>query len=107
MELKVVRTPLTTEVVRSLRAGDFVALHGVVYTARDAAHRRMIQAIVSGEPLPFDPAGQVIYYTGPCPGFNHYPLGSCGPTTSGRMDGYAVELLKLGIRGMIGKEKSR
>jgi len=103
MEFKVVTTPLTIEVVRSLKVGDFVALNGVVYTARDAAHRRMVQAIASGEPLPFDPAGQVIYYTGPCPGFNHHPVGSCGPTTSGRMDGYTVELLKLGIKGMIGK----
>lgn len=103
MDHKVLKPPLTGETVRMLRAGDFVTLQGVIYTARDAAHRRMVQAIDGGEPLPFDPAGQVIYYTGPCPGFDKHPIGSCGPTTSGRMDGYTVDLLKLGLRGMIGK----
>ena len=103
MDLKELKPPLTGEIVRMLRAGDFVTLQGVIYTARDAAHRRMVQAITGGETLPFDPAGQVIYYTGPCPGFGNRPIGSCGPTTSGRMDGYTVDLLKLGLRGMIGK----
>lgn len=103
MGLKVLKPPLTGDVVRMLKAGDFVTVQGIIYTARDAAHRRMVQAITGGEPLPFDPAGQVIYYTGPCPGFGSHPLGSCGPTTSGRMDGYTVDLLKLGLKGMIGK----
>lgn len=103
MDIKILKPPLTGDIVRSLNVGDFVRIHGVVYTARDAAHKRMVQAIADGKPLPFDPAGQVIYYTGPCPGFDHHPIGSCGPTTSGRMDGYTVDLLKLGLKGMIGK----
>jgi len=108
MELKVLKPPLTGETVQMLRAGDFVTLQGIIYTARDAAHQRMVRAIADGEPLPFDPAGQVIYYTGPCPGFDNHPIGSCGPTTSSRMDGYTVDLLKLGLKGMIGKgERSK
>ncbi|MGI6549778.1 MAG: FumA C-terminus/TtdB family hydratase beta subunit [Syntrophomonadales bacterium] len=103
MDRKVLKPPLTEETVRSLKAGDFVTIQGIIYTARDAAHKRMVRAIANGEPLPFDPAGQVIYYTGPCPGFGDHPIGSCGPTTSGRMDGYTVDLLRLGLKGMIGK----
>ncbi len=99
----ILKPPLSGDTVGMLQAGDVVSISGIVYTARDAAHSRMIQAIVDRKPLPFDPAGQVIYYTGPCPGFDHHPIGSCGPTTSGRMDEYTVELLKLGLKGMIGK----
>ncbi|MGE5545121.1 MAG: FumA C-terminus/TtdB family hydratase beta subunit [Bacillota bacterium] len=99
----VLKPPLAGDVIRSLKAGDFVTLQRIIYTARDAAHQRMVQAIARGETLPFDPAGQVIYYTGPCPGFGNHPVGSCGPTTSGRMDAYTVDLLKLGLKGMIGK----
>lgn len=103
MKPKKIETPLTEATVLSLRAGDQVALSGVVYTARDAAHQRIVAAIAAGQPLPFDPANQVVYYTGPCPGFDDHPIGSCGPTTSGRMDGYTVALLELGLKGMIGK----
>ncbi|NLV16335.1 MAG: TRZ/ATZ family protein [Syntrophomonadaceae bacterium] len=99
----VIKPPLTQEVVQKLHAGDCVIVTGTVYTARDAAHQRMVQAIAAGKQLPFDPAGQIIYYTGPCPAFEQHPIGSCGPTTSSRMDDYTLDLLKLGLRGMIGK----
>ncbi|MGE5403967.1 MAG: Fe-S-containing hydro-lyase [Candidatus Saccharibacteria bacterium] len=100
---RVVKTPMSDEDVLALKAGDCISLNGVVYTARDAAHQRMVKAIAEGRELPFDPAGQVIYYVGPCPGDDVHPVGSCGPTTSSRMDGYAPKLLELGLKGMIGK----
>ena len=87
----------------SLRAGDRVLLSGVVYTARDAAHKRISQAIDKSEDLPFPINGAVIYYAGPTPAPDHLPIGSCGPTTSGRMDPYTPQLLDLGLAGMIGK----
>ena len=96
-------TPLTPETVRSLRAGDSVLLSGTVYTARDAAHLRMLDCIASGTPLPFDPEGQVIYYAGPTPTPPGRPIGSIGPTTSVRMDAATPVLLAYGLRGMIGK----
>lgn len=91
------------EKARALRAGDRVLLSGMAYTARDAAHRRMAQALGQGEPLPFPLDGAVIYYAGPTPAPAHLPIGSCGPTTSGRMDVYTPALLDRGLAAMIGK----
>lgn len=96
-------TPLSREDIRTLRAGDLVFITGTVYAARDAAHKRMIEALERGESLPFDPAGQIIYYVGPTPAKPGRPIGSAGPTTSGRMDAYAPRLMELGLAGMIGK----
>lgn len=91
-----------------LRAGDRVLLSGVIYTARDAAHKRIFQLLDEGAPLPFDLKGAVIYYAGPTPGQQGMAVGACGPTTSGRMDGFAPRLLELGLAAMIGKgERSR
>lgn len=95
--------PLTREDVLSLRAGEHVLLSGVVYTARDAAHLRMMDCIAKGEPLPVELEGQVIYYAGPTPTPEGRPVGSIGPTTSTRMDASTPALLALGLRGMIGK----
>ena len=96
-------TPLTEEDVKSLHAGEHVLLSGVVYTARDAAHLRMMDLIRAGKPLPVDLAGQVIYYAGPTPTPPGRPVGSIGPTTSTRMDSSTPTLLQHGLRGMIGK----
>jgi len=89
--------------IKSLRVGDTISLTGVVYTARDAAHKRMVQLLDEGEPLPFDVCGQAVYYAGPCPAPPERVIGSIGPTTSGRMDSYAPRLIKEGLRVMIGK----
>ena len=91
------------EAAPSLRAGDRVLLSGTAYTARDAAHKRIAQALEAGEPLPFALEGAVVYYAGPTPAPAHLPIGSCGPTTSGRMDVYTPDLLDHGIAAMIGK----
>ncbi len=96
-------TPLTDEVVLMLRAGDRVLLNGTLYTARDAAHQRMITALDNGAPPPFPIKGQVIYYVGPTPAPPGRPIGSAGPTTSYRMDAFAPRLIGLGLKGMIGK----
>ena len=96
-------TPLGDEQVNALRAGDRVAISGVIYTARDAAHKRMAEALDRGEALPIPIDGQVIYYVGPTPTPPGRVIGSAGPTTSGRMDGYTPRLLALGLRGTIGK----
>ena len=96
-------TPLTEEAVLSLHAGDHVLLSGEVYTARDAAHLRMLDCIASGTPLPMPLEGQVIYYAGPTPTPPGKPVGSIGPTTSTRMDAATPTLLARGLRGMIGK----
>ena len=96
-------TPLTKEKLAGLQAGDSVLISGEIYTARDAAHKRMIEALEKGEALPFDIRDQVIYYAGPTPAKPGQVIGSCGPTTSGRMDAYAPTLLRLGLTGMIGK----
>ncbi len=96
-------TPLTLEQITPLRAGDKVLINGIIYVARDAAHKRMVEALERGEPLPFDPAGQVVYYMGPSPAKPGRPIGSAGPTTSYRMDAYAPRLMAAGIKGMIGK----
>lgn len=98
-----ITVPLTPDVVNSLKAGDIVEITGTVYTARDAAHKRMISLLNEGKPLPFSPEGQVIYYVGPCPAPEGKVIGSAGPTTSGRMDKYTPALIKSGISGMIGK----
>lgn len=96
-------TPLTDADVKKLRTGDKVYISGVIYTARDQAHKRILEAIKSGEKLPFDLRGQIIYYAGPAPAKPGAEIGSCGPTTSYRMDPYAPELIKRGLKGMIGK----
>ena len=99
----VLTTPLTGEDVAALRAGDRVRLNGVVYTARDAAHRRMIECLERGERLPIPIDGQVIYYVGPSPAPPGKVIGSAGPTTSYRMDPYVERLLALGLKATIGK----
>lgn len=96
-------TPLTSESIEGLRAGDSVLLSGVVYTARDAAHARLVELMKRGEPLPIDLNGQVIYYVGPTPAKPGEVIGSAGPTTAGRMDSFAPALLAAGLKGMIGK----
>lgn len=98
-----IETPLTKEVVSSLKAGDRVLISGTIYTARDAAHKRMIAALQNGEKLPIEIENQIIYYAGPSPKKPGEVIGSCGPTTSGRMDAYAPTLIALGQTGMIGK----
>lgn len=98
-------TPLSREDVLSLRTGDQVLLSGVVYTARDAAHLRLVEAMERGEALPLPLQGQVIYYAGPTPTPAGRAIGSIGPTTSIRMDAYTPKLLEKGLRGMIGKGK--
>lgn len=98
-----ITTPMTLATVKSLKAGDQVLISGTVYTGRDAAHLRMIKALENGEALPFDVEGQVIYYVGPTPAKPGEVIGSCGPTTSCRMDDLTVPLLQKGLRGMIGK----
>ena len=95
--------PLDREEVKTLRAGDYVYISGTIYTARDAAHKRLVALIEKGEDLPFCLQDQVIYYVGPTPAKPHQVFGSGGPTTAGRMDAYAPVLMKLGLRGMIGK----
>jgi fumarate hydratase subunit beta len=96
-------TPLTDDVVRTLKTGDNVLISGVIYTARDAAHKQLVALIEKGEELPMDIRGQIIYYVGPCPAKPGMPIGSAGPTTSGRMDPYAPILIENGLKGMIGK----
>ncbi len=103
MKILHISTPLSKEQISTLKAGDRVLLSGTIYTARDAAHKRMLQAIEQGRALPFDLRGQIIYYAGPAPAKPGEIIGSCGPTTSGRMDAYASTFMKLGLSGMIGK----
>lgn len=105
MEIRRIETPLEESLIDTLRAGDKVLLNGFVFTARDAAHKRFIEAIREGRGLPFDVRGQVIYYCGPSPARPGRIIGSCGPTTSSRMDGYAPTLVGMGLKGMIGKGK--
>jgi len=100
-----INLPLTDTDARSLRAGDYVYLTGVLYTARDAAHKRMYEALDAGQKLPVDLNGQVVYYLGPTPARPGHVIGSAGPTTSSRMDKYAPRLLDLGLKGMVGKGK--
>ena len=100
-----IQAPLIKEEIRSLHAGDSVLITGTIYTARDAAHKRMQEALKNGEKLPLAMEGNVIYYMGPSPAREGRPIGSAGPTTASRMDKYAPELLDLGLKGMIGKGK--
>ena len=95
--------PLTDEILEGLRSGDNVLLTGVMYAARDAAHKRMIEALDQGKPLPFAIEGQTIYYMGPSPARQGQVIGSAGPTTSGRMDSHSPRLISQGLKGMIGK----
>ena len=95
--------PFSTRDVEPLKAGDVVRLSGVLFTARDAAHARMAEAIESGGPLPFDPEGQVVYFTGPAPARPGHALGPAGPTTASRMDSYSPLLIERGLKGMVGK----
>ena len=103
MEYKQISLPLTEDQIKTLRAGDAVHLTGTLYTARDAAHKRMMEALERGEDLPFDPAGAVLYYVGPTPARPGAAVGSAGPTSAYRMDAYTPKLLSLGLKGMIGK----
>lgn len=98
-----IKTPLITEEIRKLRVGDRVLINGMLYTARDAAHQKLKEAVNKGDKLPLPLRGQVIYYTGPTPASPGHPLGSCGPTTSSRMDSFVPLLLREGLKGMIGK----
>ncbi len=98
-----ITTPLSDEVVNSLKSGDQVSINGILYTARDAAHKRLIDLLDKGEKLPFDVKGQIIYYVGPTPPKPGAIIGSAGPTTSYRMDPYAPRLMEIGMKGMIGK----
>lgn len=103
IETKKITTPLSEDVIAGLRAGDKVEITGTFYTARDAAHKRLVKMVKDGEKLPFDIRGQVIYFVGPTPPKPGMPIGSAGPTTSGRMDIYSPCLIELGLKGMIGK----
>lgn len=102
---RTIHVPISREDAKSLRAGDYVYLTGTIYTARDAAHKRMQEAMDAGEPLPIELKGNVIYYMGPSPAREGRPIGSAGPTTASRMDKYTPKLLDLGLGAMIGKGK--
>lgn len=101
--VRAVRTDELRSVIPTLRAGDRIALTGTVYTARDAAHKELFRLLDAGEPLPFELRDAAIYYAGPTPGHDGMAVGSCGPTTSSRMDRFAPRLLDLGLAAMIGK----
>jgi len=101
--VKKVLLPLTGETLKDLKAGDNILLTGVMYVGRDAAHKRLVEALDQGKPLPFDIKGQTIYFMGPSPAKPGKPIGAAGPTTSGRMDAYSPRLIAEGLKGMIGK----
>jgi fumarate hydratase subunit beta len=103
MKTKTINLPLTKEAINSLKTGEKLLLSGKIITARDAAHKRMIEALDRGETLPFDLSQYAVYYCGPTPAKEGFPIGSCGPTTSGRMDVYVERLFAEGLRCMIGK----
>ncbi|MDY0259893.1 Fe-S-containing hydro-lyase [Desulfovibrio sp.] len=102
-QVKKIRAPFDETTARSLRAGDRVLITGTILAARDAAHKRLVETLDRGEPLPVDLQGAVVYYLGPSPARPGHPIGAAGPTTSGRMDAYTPRLLKQGLKGMIGK----
>ncbi|MBW2038954.1 MAG: Fe-S-containing hydro-lyase [Deltaproteobacteria bacterium] len=102
-EVKRINTPLTNDVVEGLHIGDKLLITGIIYTGRDAAHKRLIELVDKGEELPFDIKGQIIYYVGPAPAKPGNPIGSAGPTTSYRMDAYSPKLIEMGLKGMVGK----
>lgn len=101
--IKTLTTPLTYDQVKGLKAGDQVSITGVIYSARDAAHKNMVEALNNYRPLPVEVKDQIIYYAGPTPAKPGKAIGSCGPTTSGRMDAYSPAMMEQGLRGMIGK----
>ncbi len=97
-------TPISDEIIKNLKAGDMAYISGTIYTGRDAAHKKMCELLAKGEPMPFDFEGATIYYAGPpCPAKPGTPIGSVGPTTSGRMDLYSPQLIAKGLKVMIGK----
>ena len=100
-----ITAPYDDKTAKELHSGDYVYITGTIYTARDAAHKRMYEALEQGDTLPFDISHNVIYYMGPSPAREGRPIGSAGPTTASRMDKYAPSLLDLGLKGMIGKGK--
>lgn len=100
---KYITTPLTDEKVRNLESGDYVYITGTIYSARDAAHKRMYEAVLENKEIPFDINNAIIYYLGPTPARENQVIGSAGPTTSSRMDKYTPTLLDMGLKGMIGK----
>ena len=102
---KHIQAPLNREEIKNLKSGDYVYITGTIYTARDAAHKRMYEALQNGEKLPIEIVNQIIYYMGPSPAREGRPIGSAGPTTSSRMDKYTPQLLDLKLGGMIGKGK--
>lgn len=102
---KKITVPISSEEAKKLKAGDYVYITGTIYTARDAAHKRMYEALKSGKKLPIDMNNNIIYYMGPSPAREGRAIGSAGPTTASRMDKYAPDLLNLGLKGMIGKGK--
>ena len=102
-QTKKITLPLTDEILKDLRVGDNLSLTGVIYVARDAAHKMMVETLDQGKPLPFDIKGATVYYMGPTPARPGRVIGSAGPTTSGRMDAYAPRLIAEGLKGMIGK----
>ena len=102
---KYINAPISDEDAKSLHSGDYVHITGTIYTAGDAAHKRMAEALSAGQPLPIDMKNNIIYYMGPSPAREGRPIGSAGPTTASRMDKYAPDLLDLGLKGMIGKGK--
>ncbi|NFV13395.1 Fe-S-containing hydro-lyase [Clostridium sporogenes] len=104
MKIKI-NTPLTEEKIKDLKAGDMVLITGVIYTARDAAHKRLVNSLEEGKELPFEVKNSIIYYVGPTPAKPGMEIGAAGPTTSYRMDTYTPTLLNLGLKGMIGKGK--
>ena len=102
---KHISAPLKDETIRELKSGDYVYISGIIYTARDAAHKRMYEAMLSNEDIPMNLENNIIYYMGPSPAREGRPIGSAGPTTSSRMDKYAPKLMDCGLKGMIGKGK--
>ena len=102
-DIKKISTPLNNDIISKLKAGDSVLITGFIFTARDAAHKRLVKLIKKGKDLPMEIKGQIIYYVGPSPAKPGYPCGSAGPTTSYRMDPYTSTLLDHGLKGMIGK----
>ena len=102
---KYINAPISDEDAKSLHSGDYVYITGTIYTARDAAHKRMAESLSAGQPLPIDMKNNIIYYMGPSPAREGRPIGSAGPTTASRMDKYAPDLLDLGLKGMIGMGK--
>ena len=102
-EKRIISAPLTDEIIKTLHAGEMVYITGTIYTARDAAHKRLCEMLKRGEEMPFDFKGQIVYYAGPAPAKPGEPIGSVGPTTAGRMDAYTPTLVEHGLTAMIGK----